>query len=247
MANWYFYDNYGYKIGPIKGRELKQLAQEGTITPETRVEDENGRTALAKNITGLPFYEAKESESNPFSGDMSSVVAPPPPDQPIPSPFSLPPSPPPPPPLSSPFAVPTSPPPYNGGMQPGYQNQGYNPPGEKSPGIFDIRFTRFITNVWISVIWVIIIVAHFFTYLCVIFGMLISVGMAAQQGGEDTFAGAMMVSLVMFLPVTVGLILSLLFWRMALELIIVIFRIETNTRPIQQIETHMQTFKEQRE
>jgi len=55
MANWYYHNENGEKIGPIRGKELKQLATHGTITPETFVEDENGRTALAKNVTGLTF------------------------------------------------------------------------------------------------------------------------------------------------------------------------------------------------
>lgn len=70
MAKWHYYNDNGEKIGPVRGRELKQLAMQGTITPETRVEDENGRTALAKNVTGLPFYETRQSES-------SSVLLPP--------------------------------------------------------------------------------------------------------------------------------------------------------------------------
>ena len=161
MANWYYYDENGEKIGPIKGRDLNRLAKEETITPETRVEDENGRTALAKNVKGLPFYEARESESNPFSGDMSSVIAPLPPDQPIPPPF-VPPSPPPlpPPPSSSPFAIPEGHvPPNYGGQQPDCQSPGYYPMREKTPGIFDFGFTRFITNIWISFIWGTIVVS----------------------------------------------------------------------------------------
>ena len=61
MANWYYYTADREKIGPIRGKELKQLALQGTITPETFVEDENGRTALAKNVTGLTFPNAPTS------------------------------------------------------------------------------------------------------------------------------------------------------------------------------------------
>jgi len=70
MAKWHYYNEGGEKIGPVRGRELKALAQQGTVTPETTVEDENGRIALAKNVTGLTFYEAAQSE-------MSSVIVPP--------------------------------------------------------------------------------------------------------------------------------------------------------------------------
>ena len=85
MANWHYYNENGEKIGPIRGRDLKQLAQQGTVTPNTRVEDENGRTALAKNVTGLPFYEAKRSGIAPpkvaqpekAPSEPSSVMLPP--------------------------------------------------------------------------------------------------------------------------------------------------------------------------
>jgi hypothetical protein len=85
MAKWHYYDENGSKIGPIRGRELKALAQQGTVTPETRVEDENGRVALAKNVMGLPFYEAAQSgstssnvvQSEKAPSELSSVMLPP--------------------------------------------------------------------------------------------------------------------------------------------------------------------------
>jgi len=52
---WHYYNEGGEKIGPIRGSELKALAQQGAITPETRVEDGEGRSALARNVTGLTF------------------------------------------------------------------------------------------------------------------------------------------------------------------------------------------------
>jgi len=75
MANWYYYGANGEKIGPIRGRELKQFAQQGTITPETKVEDSEGRTAHAKNVTGLTFPEAP----SPFTGPLPGTSIPVPP------------------------------------------------------------------------------------------------------------------------------------------------------------------------
>jgi len=75
MAKWYYFNDNDEKVGPIRGRDLKQLAQQGTVTPETRVEDENGRTALAKNVTGLTFLEATQSEAVPL--ESSTVLLPP--------------------------------------------------------------------------------------------------------------------------------------------------------------------------
>lgn len=75
MAKWHYYNADGEKIGPIRGRELKQLAQQGMVTPETRVEDENGKTALAKNVTGLTFSETVQPSTVP--PEVSSVLLPP--------------------------------------------------------------------------------------------------------------------------------------------------------------------------
>ena len=67
MAKWYYYNESAEKIGPIRGRELKQCALNGTITPNTRVEDQNGHTALAKRVTGLPFYVAAQPKMPPLA------------------------------------------------------------------------------------------------------------------------------------------------------------------------------------
>lgn len=75
MANWHYFNESGKRIGPIRGRELKQLAQQGEITPETRVEDEQGHTALAKNVTGLRFPDSERSEStSPPTVNSPSIV-----------------------------------------------------------------------------------------------------------------------------------------------------------------------------
>ena len=90
MANWHYYNENSEKIGPVRGRELKQLAQQGAITPNTRVEDENGLVALAKQVTGLSFPESTPipnvsdsySVASSTSDDLSSIVVPPPSAQP---------------------------------------------------------------------------------------------------------------------------------------------------------------------
>jgi len=48
----YYYDSNGYKIGPIKKRELVALAERRTINPETRITDEKV-TITAKNVLKL--------------------------------------------------------------------------------------------------------------------------------------------------------------------------------------------------
>ena len=56
MPNWYYYDENREKI-LVTGKQLKELAKNGTITPETFVETHDGKTGLAKHVTGLTFPE----------------------------------------------------------------------------------------------------------------------------------------------------------------------------------------------
>ena len=67
MANLYYYDCNGQKQGPIDVEQLKSLAQQGVVTPETKLEDSQGRTVFAKELTkkvqGLTFLETITSET----------------------------------------------------------------------------------------------------------------------------------------------------------------------------------------
>ncbi|MDR3232513.1 MAG: hypothetical protein LBT46_02385 [Planctomycetaceae bacterium] len=55
MANWYYYDNDLQKQGPINGTQVKILAGNGRIRPDTIMENETGQQGLAKQIPGLTF------------------------------------------------------------------------------------------------------------------------------------------------------------------------------------------------
>ena len=57
MSTWYYYDNNGQKQGPVTGGQLKWLAKNGKIFPETSVETESGKTAKAGQVQGLTFVE----------------------------------------------------------------------------------------------------------------------------------------------------------------------------------------------
>jgi hypothetical protein len=50
----YYYDDNGYKIGPINKKELYVLAEKGAISPETRLTDDKIEVK-AKNIPKLKF------------------------------------------------------------------------------------------------------------------------------------------------------------------------------------------------
>ena len=225
MANWYYHNESGEKIGPITGKELKQLVQQETVTQETFVEDPDGRTGLAKDVKGLTFPETVQPLSEPFtavppkpmSANPFGTAAPSPAAQSAQST-----------PSASPFAISAGHvPPHHGGTQSGYQNPGHYLPREESPGFFDFGFTRFVTNTLISIIWVLTVVLTL-----PFWGIMVLVGLynMAQAQGEFDFA----IGLLTILLSTFSAVFGLLFTRIILELIIVMFRIETNTRTLKE-------------
>ena len=61
MPKWFYYNENGDKI-EVTGGQLKGLAKAGMITPNTIVENEEGKTAPARKVKGLTFGEATPSE-----------------------------------------------------------------------------------------------------------------------------------------------------------------------------------------
>jgi len=100
---------------------------------------------------------------------------------------------------------------------------------QASPGFFDIGFTRFISNTWISIIWCIVIVVHFL-------GALGTVFYAFNMDGTTGVISLLVVPLLTAI--------SLLFFRMCLELEVIFFRIESNTRETKE---YLREIKEQLE
>ena len=74
MANWHYFTEDREKIGPVTGKELKELVQQGTITPDTFVEDPQGRTGLAKHVNGLKFPDTETTTPEPFIATPSPFV-----------------------------------------------------------------------------------------------------------------------------------------------------------------------------
>jgi hypothetical protein len=100
---------------------------------------------------------------------------------------------------------------------------GTSVPYNDDGGFLDIGFTRFITPLWISVIWIICIVLNVISFL--ICPVLISIKAAEVYPGTGGFA------FLLGIPVSIILHLFLLLYiRIVLELIIVQFKIEKNTR-----------------
>jgi len=62
MAKWFYYNESGDKI-EVTGGQLKGLAKDGQITPETIIETEEGKTAPARRVKGLTFSETQQSET----------------------------------------------------------------------------------------------------------------------------------------------------------------------------------------
>ena len=60
MAVWHYYNKNGEKI-TVTGKELKELALRGAITPGTMIETEDGKQAPARKVKGLTFGETPSS------------------------------------------------------------------------------------------------------------------------------------------------------------------------------------------
>jgi len=73
MSTWFYYNEKGEKIA-VTGGQLKGLAKAGLISPETVVETEGGKTALAKKVKGLTFVELTV-EMELLSDNEKSVVS----------------------------------------------------------------------------------------------------------------------------------------------------------------------------
>jgi len=54
MSTWFYYDNNGQKQAATV-EQLKELARQGGITPETVIENEAGKSAPAGKAKGLTF------------------------------------------------------------------------------------------------------------------------------------------------------------------------------------------------
>jgi hypothetical protein len=65
MTNWYYYDADGQKLGPIRGRDLSAFAKNGTVTPETVVENEQGKKGKAGQVQGLEFPQQSVPSVSP--------------------------------------------------------------------------------------------------------------------------------------------------------------------------------------
>jgi len=81
MANWFYYNKSGEKVGPIKPNMLKTLTQQGVILRKTVLENHTRRTAIAGEVNGLEFptlldTKAKTTVAPPESDEVYGVTSP---------------------------------------------------------------------------------------------------------------------------------------------------------------------------
>lgn len=65
MANWYYFDEKGKKIGPVESSMLKTLVHVGVITPETILENESGTRYQAFKVKEFGLERPKEPTPPP--------------------------------------------------------------------------------------------------------------------------------------------------------------------------------------
>lgn len=73
MANWWYYNRQGEKVGPISVSALKSLAQQGLISRDTLLENANKRAVVAGEVNGLSFSEPVTS---PMASALPSIAPP---------------------------------------------------------------------------------------------------------------------------------------------------------------------------
>lgn len=77
MANWYYYDKTGNKIGPVSATTLKALARQGRIVPGTMIENEQGKSSKAGQVKGLEFPSSSAPIAVPRQPPSVQPVVPP--------------------------------------------------------------------------------------------------------------------------------------------------------------------------
>ena len=65
MSKWFYYNEQGKKF-EVTGGQLKWLAKNGQIAPDTIVETEEGKKARAEKVKGLAFIATAQPETSVF-------------------------------------------------------------------------------------------------------------------------------------------------------------------------------------
>ena len=90
MSIWHYYTTTNEKQGPFSSTELKQLALNGVITPETIVENDSGKRAVAHKVKGLVFMNDRMEPEISIESDSVQAQSHPPIPTAIPIPVPTP-------------------------------------------------------------------------------------------------------------------------------------------------------------
>jgi hypothetical protein len=71
MTNWFYYDNFGVRQGLITSYDLVSLVAQGIVTPQTRVETEDGKSYLAGQLSEL--FPQQSTQQPQFNGSADHV------------------------------------------------------------------------------------------------------------------------------------------------------------------------------
>jgi RNA polymerase subunit RPABC4/transcription elongation factor Spt4 len=74
MPNYFYFDQINQKQGPVSEQQLKALAAQGVIGPNTPMETDGGHKGIAGQIPGL-FAAAPPSTANLFCTNCGAAVA----------------------------------------------------------------------------------------------------------------------------------------------------------------------------
>jgi len=70
--NYFYFDKTNQQHGPIDDQQLKELAERGIITPNTRMQTVDGHKGIAKQIPGLTFGAVRSAAPEWYA--MASIV-----------------------------------------------------------------------------------------------------------------------------------------------------------------------------
>jgi len=246
--NWYYYDKNGEKIA-VTGKQLKEFAQQGIITPETVVETGEGKTSQAGSVKGLVFAKTKQSEVvKPIGTEIYGLTSPA---------------------FSSPVGGVNSPVLTSEGQRPsdyaplamkaaGNSNTVITKPSviprpaERKPVIWDwlfldFRFRFFVTPLLIKVIWCMWVAVVELLIVMTILGILFAIfssilpDISSGGGASSDWPGAsrrgglpfnflLMIMQIIFVPIIIATFLLCI--RIVLEGVMIIFRIGEHLKNI---------------
>ena len=76
MSIWHYYTTTNEKQCPFSSVELKQLALNGVVTPETIVENDSGKRAVAQKVKGLVFMNDRMEPDISIDSDFVPTTSP---------------------------------------------------------------------------------------------------------------------------------------------------------------------------